>query len=117
LLPETDAIVATWRVRQNPAITLDVHELHNVKPFSTDPALAPVKSLARALGQEWVSPRGFPAGSDGRLISRLLKCPTVIFGPGDIDRIHKPNEAVELAQVVAHAEAIERFLSTAPPSG
>jgi acetylornithine deacetylase len=111
LLAETDAIVADWRARQNPAITLDVRELHNVKPFTTDPALAPVKSLARALGQERVSPRGFPAGSDGRLISRLLKCPTVIFGPGDIDRIHKPNEAVELAQVVAHAEAIERFLS------
>ena len=112
LLAETDAIVADWRARQNPAITLDVRELHNVKPFTTDPALAPVKSLARALGQERVSPRGFPAGSDGRLISRLLECPTVIFGPGDIDRIHKPNEAVELAQVVAHAEAIERFLST-----
>ena len=112
LLAETDAIVASWRARQNPAITLDVRELHNVKPFSTDPALTPVKSLARALGQERVSPRGFPAGSDGRLISRLLKCPTVIFGPGDIDRIHKPNEAIELAQVVAHAEAIEKFLST-----
>jgi acetylornithine deacetylase len=68
--------------------------------------------LARALGQEKVSPRGFPAGSDGRLISRLLKCPTVIFGPGDINRIHKPNEAVELAQVVAHAKAIEKLLST-----
>jgi acetylornithine deacetylase len=116
LLAETDAIVADWRARQNPAITLDVRELHNVKPFTTDPALEPVKALARARGQERVSPLGFPAGSDGRLISRLLKCPTVIFGPGDIDRIHKPNEAVELAQVLAHAEAIEKYLSTATPS-
>jgi acetylornithine deacetylase len=112
LLAETDAIVADWLARQNPAIALDPRELHNVKPFTTDPDLDPVKSLARALGQEKVSPRGFPAGSDGRLISRLLKCPTVIFGPGDINRIHKPNEAVELAQVVAHAKAIEKLLST-----
>jgi acetylornithine deacetylase/succinyl-diaminopimelate desuccinylase-like protein len=112
LLAETDAIVAEWRARQNPAITLEVRELHTVKPFTTEPVLDPVKALARALGRERVSPRGFPAGSDGRLISRLLKCPTVIFGPGDIDRIHKPNEAVELAQVLAHAEAIEKFLST-----
>jgi acetylornithine deacetylase len=112
LLAETDAIVAEWWARQNPAITLEVRELHNVRPFTTEPVLDPVKSLARALGRERVSPRGFPAGSDGRLISRLLNCPTVIFGPGDIDRIHKPNEAVELAQVLAHAEAIEKFLST-----
>jgi acetylornithine deacetylase len=112
LLDETDAIVADWRARQSPLITLDVRELHNVKPFTTDPDLDRVKMLARALGQDRVSPRGFPAGSDGRLISRLLKCPTVIFGPGDIDRIHKPNEAVELSQVVAHAEAIEKVLST-----
>jgi acetylornithine deacetylase len=112
LLAETDAIVADWRARQNPAIALEVRELHNVKPFTTNPDLDSVKFLARALGQGRVSPRGFPAGSDGRLISRLLKCPTVIFGPGDIHRIHKPNEAVELAQVVAHAEAIEKLLST-----
>jgi acetylornithine deacetylase len=112
LVAETDAIVAQWRARQNPLIALDERELHNVKPFSTDPELAPVKALARALGQERVSPRGFPAGSDGRLISRLLNCPTVIFGPGDVARIHKVDEAVELAEVVAHAEAIEKVLSS-----
>ena len=108
---EIDALIAAWRARQNPQITLEIRELHNVKPFSTDPALAPIKALARSLGGAEVSPRGFPAGSDGRLISGYLKAPTVIFGPGDVSRIHKINEAVELAEVVAHAHAIERFLS------
>jgi acetylornithine deacetylase len=112
LLSETEAIVARWRARQNPLIVMEERELHNVKPFSTDPALAPVVALARALGQDRVRPSGFPAGSDGRLIRRLLKCPTVIFGPGDVARIHKPDEAVELAEVVAHAEALEKFLSS-----
>ncbi len=111
VVPETDAFVAAWRARQDPRISLEIRELHNVRPFSTDPALAPVKALARALGHANVSPRGFPAGSDGRLISRHLKVPTVIFGPGDVSRIHKINEAVELAEVVAHAQAVERFLS------
>ena len=59
-----------------------------------------------------VDPRGFPAGSDGRLISRLLKSPTVIFGPGDVTRIHKIDEAVELAEVSARARALEKFLSS-----
>jgi acetylornithine deacetylase len=111
LKPETDALIAAWRARQDPRITMEMRELHNVKPFSTDPGIAPIKALARALGRPEVSPRGFPAGSDGRLISGHLNTPTVIFGPGDVSRIHKINEAVELAEVAAHAQAIERFLS------
>lgn len=112
LIAEVDALIAAWRDRQNPAISLEVRQLHNVHPFSTDPALGPIKALARALGGEAVNPRGFPAGSDGRLISRLLGAPTVIFGPGDVSRIHKINEAVEVAEVVAHAKVLEKFLSS-----
>jgi len=112
VIPEIDAIIAEWRKRQDPAIAMQARQLHNVHPFSTDPDLAPIRSLARAMGRDIVDPRGFPAGSDGRLISRLLKCPTVIFGPGDVNRIHKINEAVEIAEVVAHARTLERFLSS-----
>lgn len=112
LIPEIDAIIAEWRSRQNPAIAMEARQLHNVHPFSTDPDLAPIRSLARAMGRDVVDPRGFPAGSDGRLINRLLKCPTVIFGPGDVNRIHKINEAVEIAEVVTHARTLERFLSS-----
>jgi acetylornithine deacetylase/succinyl-diaminopimelate desuccinylase len=112
LIPEVDALISAWRSRQNPVITLEVRELHNVHPFSTAPELGPIQSLARALERDEVSPRGFPAGSDGRLISRVLGSPTVIFGPGDVTRIHKINEAVELAEVIAHAKALEKFLSS-----
>lgn len=112
VIPEIDAIISEWRTMQNPAITMEERQLHNVHPFSTNPDLAPVRALAHALGRETVDPRGFPAGSDGRLIRRLLKCPTVIFGPGDVMRIHKINEAVELAEVTAHAKALEKFLSS-----
>jgi len=79
LIAETDSLVAEWRARQNPLIGLEVRELHNVQPFSTNPAFPSIKALAR--GRNDVRPRGFPAGSDGRLISRLLQCPTVIFVP------------------------------------
>lgn len=112
LIQEIDALIAEWRARQNPVISMEVRELHNVHPFSTDSELGPIRALARALGRKTVDPRGFPAGSDGRLISRLLKSPTVIFGPGDVTRIHKINEAVELAEVSAHARALETFLSS-----
>jgi acetylornithine deacetylase len=112
LVAEVDALIATWLARQDRRIALDVRELHNVEPFSTEPELGPIRALACALGRDLVSPRGFPAGSDGRLISGLLSVPTVIFGPGDVTRIHRINEAVEMAEVRAHADALERFLST-----
>jgi acetylornithine deacetylase/succinyl-diaminopimelate desuccinylase-like protein len=107
-----NALLAEWRARQSRFISLEVRQLHNVDPFSTDPTLPSIAALARATGRNEPSPRGFPAGSDGRLISRLLGCSTVIFGPGDVGRIHKVNEAVDLAEVVAHAEAIENFLTS-----
>jgi acetylornithine deacetylase len=116
LIAETDSLVAEWRARQSPLIGLEVRELHNVQPFSTNPAFPSIKALARASGRNEVRPRGFPAGSDGRLISRLLQCPTVIFGPGDVGRIHKVDEAVDLTEVVAHAEAVEKFLTSSPGS-
>jgi len=112
LVCEIDALVEAWRARQDPRISFDLRELHNVQPFSTEPGLGAIRALARALGHDEVNPRGFPAGSDGRLISKLLNTPTVIFGPGDVSRIHRINEAVELAEVVAHAKALEAFLSS-----
>lgn len=112
IIPEIDGIIAEWRAGQPATITMQFRELHNVHPFSTDENLVPVRALARALGHDRTDPRGFPAGSDGRLISRLLRCPTVIFGPGDVNRIHKINEAVEISEIVAHAGTLEAFLST-----
>lgn len=111
IIAEIDAIIDEWRSNKHPKIEMSFRELHNVQPFDTAADLSAVRALALALGRDDIDPRGFPAGSDGRLISRLLKCPTVIFGPGDFSRIHKINEAVEIAEIVLHAEALERFLS------
>ena len=112
LLAETDAIVAEWRARQNQRSRSRSANCTTSDPLRRNPcSIRSSPSPALSAGSE-LAREAFPAGSDGRLISRLLKCPTVIFGPGDIDRIHKPNEAVELAQVLAHAEALEKFLST-----
>ena len=36
--------------------------------------------------------------------------------PGDVGRIHKVDEAVDLTEVVAHAEAVEKFLTSSTGS-
>jgi hypothetical protein len=43
LIAETDSLVAEWRARQNPLIGLEVRELHNVQPFSTNPAFPSIR--------------------------------------------------------------------------
>jgi acetylornithine deacetylase len=113
LAAEIDAAVAAWRAGQDPRVTVEYAELHNVGPFETDPELPVVRALREAVDGGAGAPSGFPAGSDGRLFHRVLGVPTVIFGPGDIRRIHRPNEAVELVDVARHAAALASFL-TAP---
>jgi acetylornithine deacetylase/succinyl-diaminopimelate desuccinylase-like protein len=72
-----------------------------------------VRALRAAVDGGAGASSGFPAGSDGRLFHEVLGSPTVIFGPGDIRRIHRANEAVELADVAMHTAALASFL-TAP---
>jgi acetylornithine deacetylase len=113
LAADVDAAVAAWRAGQDPRVAVESVELHNVRPFETDPELPVVRALRAAVDGGAGASSGFPAGSDGRLFHEVLGSPTVIFGPGDIRRIHRANEAVELADVAMHTAALASFL-TAP---
>lgn len=112
LAADVDAAVAAWRAAQDPRITVEYADLHDVRPFETDPELPIVRALRAAVDGATGPPSGFPAGSDGRLFHEVLSSPTVIFGPGDIRRIHRADEAVELADVARHAAALASFLTT-----
>ena len=61
LIPEIDALIAAWRARQNPAITMEVAGTAQRAPI-LDGLRTWLRSsaLARALGGEAVDPRGFP---------------------------------------------------------
>ncbi len=39
---------------------------------------------------------GSPAGCDSRIWKNIAQCPTIQFGPGNLEQCHSPNEYVEL---------------------
>jgi acetylornithine deacetylase len=44
---------------------------------------------------------GMPYGADMRLLLNVGQTPTILFGPGDIRRAHRPNESVPIDQLLA----------------
>jgi acetylornithine deacetylase len=49
---------------------------------------------------------GFEAGTDMRIMANYLAMPGVMFGPGDIEHAHAPNESVSIEQLVLATKVI-----------
>jgi acetylornithine deacetylase ArgE len=87
-------------------------------PMVVDPALetdvdSEVSRVAREVLAELgfdATPAGVPYGSDASKLARS-GVPSIIFGPGSIDRAHAAVEYVECDQVVQAARFYSRFLS------
>jgi len=71
-------------------------------PFTTDPGHPIVKAAQKALagiGRQEEGLTVFPAWTDGALLSREAKIPTIIWGPGALDHAHSPEENIRLEEV------------------
>ena len=85
-------------------------------PGETDPDAAVVGALREALAAAGVDadPVGETYGADSRHYIHA-GVPTAVFGPGDIDEAHVPNESIEWAEVLTAgdvlADAARRTLS------
>jgi acetylornithine deacetylase/succinyl-diaminopimelate desuccinylase len=76
-------------------------------PLIIDPAHPIVKSAQKALaglGRQAEGLTVFPAWTDGALISREGKIPTIIWGPGELGHAHSPEENIRLEEVHTAAE-------------
>jgi acetylornithine deacetylase len=49
---------------------------------------------------------GVPFGTDAGLLSVVGKTPTVLFGAGDIRHAHRPDEYVEIEELVEMARVL-----------
>ena len=68
-------------------------------PALTDPEHPVVEAVAGAAGERLGRParhQGMTYGADMRLLQRVAETPTVMFGPGDIRRAHRPDEWVPI---------------------
>lgn len=61
-------------------------------------------SLEKISGGRAPAPVGFSATCDAYFLTFFGKIPTVIFGPGNLSDIHKPDEFVEIAELEAAAK-------------
>jgi acetylornithine deacetylase/succinyl-diaminopimelate desuccinylase family protein len=76
-------------------------------PIIIDPAHPLVQAAQQALGEADQAPVPltiFPAWTDGSLLSREANIPTIIWGPGELDYAHSPEESIKLSDVTLAAE-------------
>ncbi|MDW7672664.1 MAG: M20/M25/M40 family metallo-hydrolase [Bacillota bacterium] len=65
--------------------------------------LAVKKAIERVIGHEPEVETEY-GWTDGALISRYMKIPTVVFGPGDISLAHTADERIDIDDLVKSVE-------------
>jgi acetylornithine deacetylase len=101
---DADALLARIRasaerigIARGGAITVEVT---NAYPGLDEPADSPAVATAMAAGASAALTK-LDFGTEGGLFSELLGLPTVICGPGSIDRAHKPDEYITRDELAA----------------
>ena len=78
-------------------------------PASTPPDHPIVMTVADAVaGLTGTAPtiEGVTYGADMRLLTNVAHMPTVLFGPGDVTRAHRPDECVPVHEMVTATGAL-----------
>lgn len=76
-------------------------------PITIDSKHPVVKAAQRAMQDFELASDGliiFPAWTDGALLSREANLPSIIWGPGELDIAHTPEESIKLEDVSTAAE-------------
>ncbi|GMU64297.1 MAG: acetylornithine deacetylase [Acidobacteriota bacterium] len=73
------------------------------------PLVGSTAAALSALGHD-ATPTHFPAWTDGALLARYARIPTLVLGPGDLAHAHSPREQVAVAELV---DAAAIYLETA----
>jgi succinyl-diaminopimelate desuccinylase len=100
---EVERVIADLQ-REDPTLQADVEVLQAGPPIET-PLDAPLVRTAQAVALELDLPDevvGYQQASDGRFFAER-GVPTVLFGPGDPDVAHTPDESVDLNDVITAA--------------
>lgn len=102
-LAEIEEILAEMH-RRDPAFQADVEVLQAGPPIET-PLDAPLVRTAQDVARELQLPSevvGYHQASDGRFFAER-GIPTILFGPGDPEVAHTPDESVDLNDVITAA--------------
>lgn len=86
----------------------EVTEIHALPPVETPRDHPEVDAFLRAAGRE--DGRRMTFATDAARLAPL-EIPVIIYGPGEVDTPHKPDEWVDLAKVDRAAETFRRFVA------
>ena len=85
-------------------------EITNTYPGLAEPADSPAVALAAAAGAS-AGLTKLDFGTEGGLFREVLGLPTVICGPGSIDRAHKPDEYITRDELAAGDAFLARIVA------
>jgi acetylornithine deacetylase/succinyl-diaminopimelate desuccinylase-like protein len=96
---------------QDPSFNAEARKVFERPPLETSATEPVVQTLRQTIiditgADEKVV--GLPYWTDGAILSRSASVPTAIFGPGDIEVAHSPDEYVDAQQVLQAAEIYAR---------
>jgi acetylornithine deacetylase len=84
-------------------------EITNAYPGLAEPDNSPAVAVARAAGGLLPFAK-FDFGTEGGLFRQMLGLPTVVCGPGSIDRAHKPDEYITRDELAAGDAFLARIV-------
>lgn len=88
----------------------------SVEPFETDPEGPLVRALqdaVEAVRERRAGEIGVPAWTDAHNFVDLVGAQAVVWGPGDFELAHDPDESIDLHEVLTAARVVERLLADA----
>ena len=88
----------------------------SVEPFVTDPGsplLHALQSAIEAVRGHRTQEIGVPAWTDAHNFVDLAGSQALVWGPGDFELAHSPDESIDLHDVVTAAHVVQRLLADA----
>ena len=90
--------------------SVETRQIAAYPPLSTDSGSAAVKQVVK-LGSVGDGSRSISFGCEAGLYAESFDAPTIVLGPGSIADAHRPDEFVEVGELVRCRQHLERILA------
>ena len=116
ILEELDGAVQQWDLALHDGGGVETNPIAAYPPLATD-AGAPTVRRVVSLGPVGTGFCSISFGCEAGLYAESLSAPTIVYGPGSITDAHRPNEFVEIEQLIGCQRFLERILTEFTPQG
>lgn len=89
--------------KEDPTIKVEIKKVVDAEALKTseeEPFVKCLKEAGKMVMKRNIRSLGFPYATDSWILANKLGIPTVIFGPGNIEQAHRPNEFIEIDELI-----------------